>query len=484
METNPNSLSKLPALKYLSDDFHYNHFLKKTVGQYLPQCLRYVTEVRPTDPIDCIAQCLYRCVDGNMYQQEKIQYLQELERSNKQVMARRRSLVLKVNPILDTTRRQEELLRRLRLEELNDLLYILKNTDDPIDDHIRERLTFLANLFSAQKTVKEMLIQRARRVLDKRAHSIDVTKIMDSVKQKQSRPLVDTSSSELDDKIDRSNLDWGAVSSGQLHVISELDDDDETSSLRKHGLSSPPGTLTPDRKLGLKRVDSQMLSQSVSDNIQQMLKEMDDESSTSVRVGVGRLSRSASIIAQDWKEGGADTDRLKDFKKLKDILRKVKDDADQIADDMSITSEQEDMELFFSDKSITEELQSSQVDLTRKDMADALKEGRFAITKSGLVVFVSTDLGILAPKAPGTKPQSQMEKPEEWAKREFACEVLYDSELYTVCDFSDVDRYKDVEEMTIQEFLEPVYRRPPANWEETKLYERDSLLAQPKPRSN
>ncbi|KAK0062789.1 hypothetical protein Bpfe_007994, partial [Biomphalaria pfeifferi] len=47
--------------------------------------------------------------------------------------------------------------------------------------------------------------------------------------------------------------------------------------------------------------------------------------------------------------------------------------------------------------------------------------------------------------------------PEQWLKKQYACESLYDSELYTVCDYGNLDElYSGVEEICLAEYKAPV----------------------------
>ncbi|KAH9495938.1 hypothetical protein Btru_013721 [Bulinus truncatus] len=99
-------------------------------------------------------------------------------------------------------------------------------------------------------------------------------------------------------------------------------------------------------------------------------------------------------------------------------------------------------------------------DAALKEFKDIIDKGYYAITKNGLLAYVSKTLGVIAPKPSKFKPFSTSDKPEEWLKKEFACQSLYDSELYTVCDYGNLDEeYSDVEEISLAEYTTPVIKK-------------------------
>ncbi|CAL1547647.1 unnamed protein product [Lymnaea stagnalis] len=223
---------RLPSVKKSKMDLKYDIFLKRTVGVYLPECLRHVTEVRPSDPIDVIAHCLYKCVDNNHYRQEKVKYLKDLEKANIHLRQTRRTVLTRLQPIMDAAKQQENILRRLRIEEFNDILFVLQNSDDPIDDQLRSRLHFLANQFNAQKAIRDILSTRAKR-LDQLQRSADLRKESYSLPRldKDKKNFVVPDDGSTDDKY---NVDWDALmkeSSSTLQPLTMIteNDDDENS---------------------------------------------------------------------------------------------------------------------------------------------------------------------------------------------------------------------------------------------------------------
>ncbi|KAK0060901.1 mesocentin [Biomphalaria pfeifferi] len=439
--------------KNRTGDLLYDTFLKKTLGYFLPQCLRYVSEVRPVDPIDTIARCLYKSVDINYYQQEKIRYLRDLERANHMLKQSKNKILNRLPPIVQAAKTERDVLHKLREEELQDLLHILENSDDPLDDDITARLNFLADIFNAQMQVKSLLTERAKRFLveqrlaeaEKKDAALKALTLKHSKGEKASGSLVKVTVSsalpekrlpedkpfrdiEEEDKLSSTNL---RQSKGSLKEIDKyLEGSKQGSDIGKRRSSS---------KSSLKRTRSHSrkdLESSSSTNMKYEVFDYYDSRTEIIRKGKGSVPSSKMKVKPE-----SETDRLEeefvDYDTESEVIQYVPSKRAPHSDEVK---EDDDEAL--------------------KEFKDILDKGRYAITKNGLLAYVSKTLGVIAPKPSKYTPYSASDMPEQWLKKQFACESLYDSELYTVCDYGNLDElYSDIEEISLAEYKAPVIKK-------------------------
>uniref|UniRef100_A0A2C9K3R5 RIIa domain-containing protein n=1 Tax=Biomphalaria glabrata TaxID=6526 RepID=A0A2C9K3R5_BIOGL len=122
----------------------YDQYLKRSLGNYLSQCLQEVVELKPRDPIEFIAKYLYKCVDNEHYHKEKILFLQSLvqQKQLQEMEGKRRQLVIK--QMMAGAEEQKRTIRQLKLAELNDLMITLSLESDPPDKSLLFRAKALA----------------------------------------------------------------------------------------------------------------------------------------------------------------------------------------------------------------------------------------------------------------------------------------------------------------------------------------------------
>ncbi|XP_059155248.1 uncharacterized protein LOC131940572 [Physella acuta] len=94
----------------------------------------------------------------------------------------------------------------------------------------------------------------------------------------------------------------------------------------------------------------------------------------------------------------------------------------------------------------------------RGAIADSIKEGTFGLTKHGLLTFTSDGLGLILPKFSNNMYDFLVDQLTKWKTEGFACESLYDHEIYTICEpDADTVDYGGRVRMSIEEFLEPTF---------------------------
>ncbi|KAH9489308.1 hypothetical protein Btru_057058 [Bulinus truncatus] len=123
----------------------YDQYLKRSLGTYLSQCLQELIELKPRDPIEFIAQYLYRCVDSEQYHKEKIKFLQDLVQQKKvnDMEKRRRQQAMK--QMFVAIQEQKKLLQELRLAEIDDIMETLSLKSPTHDPALLQRLKELAS---------------------------------------------------------------------------------------------------------------------------------------------------------------------------------------------------------------------------------------------------------------------------------------------------------------------------------------------------
>ncbi|KAI8786780.1 uncharacterized protein LOC106080154 [Biomphalaria glabrata] len=134
----------------------YDQYLKRSLGNYLSQCLQEVVELKPRDPIEFIAKYLYKCVDNEHYHKEKILFLQSLvqQKQLQEMEGKRRQLVIK--QMMAGAEEQKRTIRQLKLAELNDLMITLSLESDPPDKSLLFRAKALASATRDSSVVSEL----------------------------------------------------------------------------------------------------------------------------------------------------------------------------------------------------------------------------------------------------------------------------------------------------------------------------------------
>ncbi|BFZ19532.1 hypothetical protein BsWGS_22571 [Bradybaena similaris] len=115
-------------------------FIHRTLGRYLPACLQEVTEVKPADPIEYIANWLYKVYDSRIYYQAKVDYMRNICQLNENLNQEKLDHEAKMKPFMEAVEAERlNYLMSLRAE-LQALEGMMAQEDAGVDEVTKLRL--------------------------------------------------------------------------------------------------------------------------------------------------------------------------------------------------------------------------------------------------------------------------------------------------------------------------------------------------------
>ncbi|KAK3787725.1 hypothetical protein RRG08_013213, partial [Elysia crispata] len=119
----------MAATTMTSNDPVYDTFIRRSLGTYLPECIKQLAEARPADPIEFISNWLYKAMDSQLYKREKEKYLKDCVKEFELLQQERQERKARMEMLLQAQKENKEELRQARQDEINALMDLAKNAE-------------------------------------------------------------------------------------------------------------------------------------------------------------------------------------------------------------------------------------------------------------------------------------------------------------------------------------------------------------------
>ncbi|XP_012938219.1 uncharacterized protein LOC101860572 [Aplysia californica] len=382
----------MSGLLVQTGDVIYERYLEKTLGRVLPECLQYVSEQRPGDPIECISALLYRAVDSQEYYRERRRYLHSV----------RHSQVLTTS---DETRHQT------RIQQLNGGLTQNKNQ---LRQDRRKEKEALQSLIRHEEILEEQEVEIKSRVKE-------LTRLL------RERPLI-MNLHAMKARLHRAHQEAARKArEAALRALAELGVDGSSYS---SGFPNPLPPISSSRKLETgDKNDSTILFSGRDDG--------------GGNEGEGEGEGEGADQGEGQTRDGA-------------LRRKRSIKASTTLSSMTLGSSVDTTQMSAAEIEKKKRERHAAKKKAKKQIEAALARGNYELTEKGAIIYASRSWEKLGLSAPFAKRRPLPESPILWSERGYDCRVMYEHEIYTRCDPDDVTGLPtDLPRMTLEEFLMP-----------------------------